>query len=125
MVRKIAINYLIGAVVLFVFQFVYHQFSHGVISAILQYAWVVPIISFLLYWALTTLSHSKNGMTWLHSGTVIIVNGMVLQGILEIAGSDSPYILWYFIAGILCVFMAVVTLFLTRHQVGSHERRNV
>lgn len=120
MIPKTVVRYVISSIFLFIFQVVYHQFSHGVVSPALRYVWIVPIVGLIIWIIVASVSHSKLSFLY-HAGIVILINGFILQGILEIAGSDSPYIVFYFIVSFLCIIVALTRILVKKMP----ERRNV
>ncbi|WPG24944.1 hypothetical protein SFA90_04330 [Enterococcus faecium] len=42
--KKAFYSYFISSVILFIFQLVYHHFSHGVTSQELKWVWVIPMV---------------------------------------------------------------------------------
>jgi hypothetical protein len=120
MIPKTIIRYVISSIFLFIFQVVYHQFSHGVVSPALRYVWIVPILGLIIWIIVASVNHSKLSFLY-HAGIVILINGFILQGILEIAGSDSPYIVFYFIVSFLCIIVALARILVKKKP----ERRNV
>jgi len=89
------------AVTLFclLFSLVYEYFSFGVIS------WYMCLLSLipLLLGVLPSLFFGDMGRLW-NDGVLCLIAGSALQGILEIYGTDSPYPVWFLIAGLLLLF---------------------
>ena len=119
--KKAILMYGLSSVFLFIFQFIYHKFGHGVISASLQFIWILPLIcgSFLMILnrPLHTLSN-RFAFNLYNMGIASIVNGFVLKGILDIAGSDSPYLIYFYIVGLLLFIISIVSFIIKRF---SHQ----
>lgn len=111
-VKKTMISYLLTSLFLFLFQFIYHQFSHGVVSFGLTYVWIMPLIFgfiiVLLNYPLHTLSN-RFAFNLYNMGLACLVNAIVLKGILDIAGSDSPYIDYFYILSLVFIAVSLVS----------------
>lgn len=103
--------YLCSSVLLFLFQFIYQYFGHGVHSTSLTYAWLIPLMGGGL---LTLLAHFTPSYTTrlvrnlVNSALAIFASWSILNGILEIAGSDSPYLTAYLYAEVACILFSCV-----------------
>ncbi len=97
-------RYLGAAVFILIFSRIYNYFGHGVASAYMDTAWLIPLCCFLWYLALLfarrrTGTISANALA---AGCATMTCGFLLQGILEIAGTASPYLpAFFWIGGIL------------------------
>ena len=118
MIPKTVIRYVVSSVFLFIFQVIYHQFSHGVSSSELRYVWLVPIVGLIIWWIVATVKYVKLPFLY-HAGIIILINGLILQGILAIAGSDSPYLLFYFIVSFLCILVGFLSVFTKKSERGN------
>ncbi len=98
--------------------FIYGQFGHGVHSAAMTWMFLYPLLGGALFYFL--LERLKSGMTQFapfrfgynsyNSGIATLTVGSFLKGILEIAGTNSLYLVFFTIMGWL--FIAVgVTVF--------------
>lgn len=78
---------------------VYAQFSHGVRSASMERMFLYPLLGGALAYAvllplwdaIARGGLARPGMLCLHSGIATLTAGAFLRGILQIAGSSSPY----------------------------------
>ena len=98
---------------LFLFQMVYHHFSHGVVSFSLQYAWLLMAVAGLIWWLIGRIfSHKQLRLSanLYHSGLACLITWCLLNGVLEIAGSDSPYLWLYLLFGGGFILASLVTL---------------
>lgn len=116
---KSFIVYIFAGLCLFIFQFIYHQYSHGVISKELQYVWLYPLvllaILLMLDFFIDVWNH-RLALNLVNSGIAALVMKNSLIGILDIAGSDSPYLYVYNIVGFGFVIIGFLLLFLPLPQ---------
>ncbi len=111
--QKVCFSYLLSALALFLFQMVYHYFGHGVVSVSLKFVWLLPIGGFCVFWlldALFGLGTKRAARNSYHASLAIFANGLILQGILEIAGSNSPYVQLYYLSGVLLLITGLLLL---------------
>jgi hypothetical protein len=96
------IAYAAGSLLLFVFQIIYHHFSHGVTSSLLACAWLIPPAGyiFLALWQKVWGLAGRLAANLYHSGIATLCTWAVVKGILDIALTSSPYTVCYLIAGI-------------------------
>ena len=93
--KKTFYSYFIRSVILFIFQLVYHHFSHGVTSQALKWVWVIPMVggAFLfIFEKILNTFRNRLAFNLFNTGLASYIVGMILKGILEIAGASSPYI---------------------------------
>lgn len=105
---KTALKWVGVSIFIFIFHLVYNHFGHGVQSASLNWAWLIPLIPALIRGVLIL---TKNEVTqrfalqhfWQWSNLAIwsITIWLVLQGILTIAGTGSQYLYGYGIFAVL------------------------
>lgn len=120
--RKIA-GYIACSICLFFFQLIYHLFSHGVVSTGLKYVWLIPLVGGLavifLDWPLHTLSN-RLVFNMFNTSLALLCNVLILQGILDIAGSDSPYLTYFYLLALPLLALSLILF------IGSHlfEKRN-
>ena len=111
--KKATLLYGLSSLFLFLFQLIYHKFSHGVISIGLHYVWILPFICggiiIILNYPLHTLTN-RFAFNLYNMGIAMLVNAIVLKGVLDIAGSDSPYLIYFYITGLL-LFVASILVF--------------
>jgi hypothetical protein len=100
-----------------VFGVVYHQFSHGVTSALMSYAWV-PVagaaLSYTVVWlllpGLSKRPTYRLTVNLLNTATAWQTLGMILSAVIAIAGSSSPYLPFYAIVALLFYGLSVLSL---------------
>lgn len=108
--RKIA-GYITCSICLFFFQMIYHLFSHGVVSNELKYVWLIPLLGGLvilfLDWPLHTLSN-RLAFNMFNTSLALLCNVLILQGILDIAGSDSPYLTYFYLLALPLLVLSLI-----------------
>jgi hypothetical protein len=84
------------------FNLIYQLFAHGVKSAYHANMWIVMLAAAVCYLLLNQIPEIRHRRFYrlfinvLNTSVAIFVVGMLLRGIIEIAGSASSYIAWYF-----------------------------
>ncbi|MBP1042748.1 hypothetical protein I6N95_17155 [Vagococcus sp. BWB3-3] len=112
--KKQSLIYLLASLGLFMFNYIYSLFSHGVSSDAMSGMWHYTIIMAILSGAMSLLSHNqlkkqiRLAALMINCGVATIVSGHLLTGIVEIAGTNSVYIPYYDYSGWL--FILVGTL---------------
>lgn len=123
---KSFISYILTSFFLFIFQLIYHQYSHGIISNELQYVWVYPLILLIVCLVLDFLIDVWNhrlALNLINSGIAALVMGNILTGILDIAGSDSPFLFIYNYVGFGLVIIGFLLLFIRVPQKTKGQLR--
>jgi len=120
---KSAVVYLFTAGFALLIDRVYSLFSHGVSSKDMFYMWLFLIYSGALFYLLLYLICFKTKrqphrlvLNIYNSGTAFFVTGMLLNGIFEIAGTGSDFIIYYKFTGIVLMasgFILTVIFLLT------------
>ena len=91
----------------FVFNMIYSLYGHGVHSASMSLMFLYPLLGgvlvFLLLWIFCPptggIPRYRLFYNLYHSGIAALVLGSALQGVFEIAGTSSPYTVFFLIAG--------------------------
>lgn len=101
---KTSLIYLAAAAFCGIFAIIYYQFSHGVSSDYLVFMFMIPLLfGSLIYISLNILfkgkRYSRIAYNIYNTGTAALTIGMMLQGIMEIAGTSSNYVIVFFILG--------------------------
>ncbi|MDP2813008.1 MAG: hypothetical protein Q8S15_03010 [Erysipelotrichaceae bacterium] len=118
--RREFILYLAISVLLLAFDRTYAIFSHGVSSLNMTLMFLPVLLGGILF---VTLRWIMKGWLWnhrlyrlfsylYHSSIVVFVNGMLVRGILEIAGSDSKFLLVFHLLFGLLAGLTLLTLLL-------------
>ena len=96
--------YLLATALCALFGAVYELFSHEVYSYCMIYAFIFP----LLLGAAPFFLRHRAGLPFpapaaadcVHCGVAAVTMGSLMAGVMEIYGTTSPLIKWYFIAGV-------------------------
>lgn len=114
--NKTIIRYVLSAIGVFLFAKIYTLFGHGVTSLWMSNAYLYLLgmgafVFILLKIILPDIEQYKGYGPFCqsyNSGIAILINGMLLNGILEIAGGTSLYVSWFFVAGISLMAIGLV-----------------
>lgn len=98
---KILIHYATATAFLILFAVIYNHFGHGVTSPYMNFAFAVPAAGFLWYLArhLLRLVSDQFSRSCITAGLSTIAIGLIVLGVLEIAGASSSLIPLYFAVG--------------------------
>ena len=118
-IKKIILSYIAITILAIVFDRIYALFSHDVSSIYMNFMFLYPLLCGAIYYLILGLSLSKFkykkfrfAFNIYNSGISIITVGSLLHGILEIAGTSSPYISWYSIVDLIFILSGLLmTLF--------------
>lgn len=107
--KKTAIIYLFVMFFCIVFNYVYSYFGHGVISNSMRFAFLYPLILgvevyFVLYGFGT---YERISYNLYNAGLATLILGSLYQGVIDVAGADTTYAIYYFILGIPLILAAV------------------
>jgi hypothetical protein len=98
--------YLGAAVGCVILTLVYGLFGHGVRSWAMDLMWIFPLAGGTTMWGFSRMHPAYQGMfrfgaNLFNSGIATLSVHGLLAGILEIAGSDSPYLSWFLVVGVV------------------------
>ncbi|MBO5222734.1 MAG: hypothetical protein J6C26_10525 [Clostridia bacterium] len=118
--------YVFVAVFCVLFSQVYGLFSHGVTSFFMTYLFLPPLFGWgteLLLFFCAPRRFRRIGDNLFHAGIATATVGFLLQGIFEIAGTDSPYMIVFVVTAPLLLLGAVVDFLRPegREREGDHE----
>jgi len=89
------------------FNYVYSLFGHGVSSPFMSYAFafslVLGVVGFTLFGRLNL--DNRIAFNLYNAGIATLTVGSILRGIIDIAGADTAYPVYYFFIG--TVFVAI------------------
>jgi len=98
------------------FNYIYSLFSHGVSSPFMSYAFVfslvLGVVGFTVFGRLNL--GNRTAFNLYNAGIATLTVGSILQGIIDIAGADTTYPVWYFVIG--AVFVAIGGLLIFRRK---------
>jgi hypothetical protein len=96
------IVYLGLSIFTWLFNFIYQLFAHGVKSNYHASMWIVMLGGAIFYLLLNQIPDIRHRRFYslftkvLNTSVAFLIVGMILRGIIDIAGSASNYIVWYF-----------------------------
>ena len=115
--KKTGITYLILTVVTVIIEKIYRLFGHGVTSPAMTWMFLYPLAGGLLIYL---VSRTKIGIVdaerfrsfsnLYHSGIATLTVASFLKGVLEIAGTDSVYLPYFYIVGFGMVLFGILPL---------------
>jgi len=116
-IRTIVV-YLFTTVFTFMINKLYASFGHGVYSNSMTWMFLYPLIGGVLFYFIIEffLPNVKCFVGYrvfyniYNSGIALLTVASFLQGIVEVAGTNSPYVTIYFKLGYLCVAVGVFIL---------------
>ncbi len=109
-IRKNRISYFILSILAVAVNYIYGFFGHGVTSNAMTWMFLYPLIGgYLVYFILGKIPFQIKSANQFrvfsnayNAGIAALTTGSLLTGILEIAGTSSPYtIIFYVVGGIL------------------------
>ena len=109
-IKRIRNRYLIGSICSLVFGIIYECFSHNVISNYMIFAFVIPLIGYILYWLIDKgiikiPSNISNKLFGYSIATLTIYS--ILHGVLDIYGTTNGKIYVLLIVGIVLLIMCI------------------
>jgi hypothetical protein len=114
--------YLAVSVVCGIVTTVYALFGHGVRSDAMDFMFLYPLIGGFVIKILSALvvgdysrGSKRVGVNLYNSGLAALTCGALLRGIVEIAGTDSVYIRWFFVAGWVMAACGAVSVLVRTH----------
>lgn len=109
--KKSMLGYVIASIVCLIINYIYSKFGHGVTSNYMTYMFIYPLFG----GALLTMLNKKNNKSasnLFNCGIVTLVLGSFINGVLEIAGAMSNFIMIYYIFGIILIVFVYCLTFL-------------
>ena len=104
--------YLIFTIFTFAFGIIYEQFSHGVYSKYMMYAFTIPLLGLIASYLLKRLKRdiSKISLDLLDMSIATFTFGSIVKGVLEIYGTSNQYVNLYLYAGIIMAVLSVLSM---------------
>jgi hypothetical protein len=113
--RVLARRYLLIALSCLAFSIIYESFSHGVYSCFMMVLFLFPLLLGFVPFSLlarTEILPPAAARRDYHAGIAALGIGSCLSGILEIYGTTSPYICFYWIVGPALLLSGMIRFFL-------------
>ena len=105
--KKIVKIYMFTTLFCIAFNYVYSLFGHGVSSPYMTYAFVfslvLGVVGFIVFGRLNL--DNRIAFNLYNAGIATLTIGSILRGIIDIAGADTTYPVYYFFVG--TVFVAI------------------
>lgn len=115
--------YLAATLFCALFGFVYEQFSFGVYSAFMAYAFAIPLalgvgVFYILALHQKTYTAPAPLRACYHSGVATLTVGSIVKGVLDIYGTTNALVMWYWCVGgvLLAAGIAGIAAGLLRHH---------
>lgn len=126
---KISANYLLVSALCIVFDKVYAIFGHGVESPSMSLMFLYPFIGgtspFIILWLsfknADKIKHYRFCFNCYNSGIAVLTVRSMLKGILDIAGTSSPYLIYFLITGCLMVFVGLLIFSINLYKYCKNE----
>lgn len=123
--KKYLTIYIVVTLLCGIFSFVYEYFSHQVYSNFMVYLFTIPLILGVIpqsiVYAKPKLETNNSWQKIIHNFAIAtLISGSILQGIVEIYGTTSSFIIYFFIAGIIFLIVSM-SLFIISHIKSKHE----
>ena len=123
--KKILLTYLGVAIVCIVVDRIYSIFGHGVYSAAMSLMFLYPLLAGVVYFILFVLLLKKAHLSFgfrlfknLYASMVTLLTvRSFLQGIFEIAGTNSPYLVYfYYVSALMAGSCFMLVLWFTKQS---------
>lgn len=103
--QKWSINWAFISMFCILFSIIYEYFSHGVYSLAMIFMFVYPLLLGSIPCYVLAKKRLCMPNRFYQDGIVILTLGSLIQGILEIYGTSSTYVLIFQIIGIVCLLL--------------------
>jgi hypothetical protein len=118
--KKTVFVYLALAALAVVVDMVYDMFGHGVDSDAMTLMYLYPLLGGMLFYSVITLLFSKiikfSGYRLFfniyNSGIATLTFGSFLKGVFEIAGTNSPYLIYFYMVGGTFIVVGLILMFI-------------
>lgn len=111
--KKTAVIYLFATLFCMALNYVYSLFGHGVSSPFMSYAFVfsfvLGVVGFLLLDRLNL--NNRVAFNLYNAGIATLTIGSILRGVIDIAGADTVYPVYYFYVGAILVVAGALMYF--------------
>lgn len=116
--KRTGIVYLVLSALCILINRVYALFGHGISSVAMSFMFLYPLLGgalpFLLLWLLGAkvdhLAYYRFFYNCYNSGIAMLTVSGMLTGILQIAGTSSPFIVFFIVLGWVMVALGIITL---------------
>lgn len=116
--RKTIWGYLILSIIAVVVDKVYGIFGHGVESASMTWMFLYPLLGGALFYFIierviphiTKFAGCRVFLNIYNSGIATLTIASLLKGIFEIAGTNSPYLVFYYMGGMIFIAVGLIIM---------------
>lgn len=112
--------YIGSTVFCIIFSMVYEQFSHGVVSNRMRYMFLIPLLAGSLPLSILHTQSIRLPGCFYHTAIATFTVGSCVGGILEIYGTTSPYLVWYYLVAITLMIYGMLACFMNNRREDSH-----
>lgn len=111
--KKTAVIYLFTTLFCIALNYVYSLFGHGVSSPFMSYAFVFSLVLGVIGFILLGWLDLDNRVAFnlYNAGIATLTVGSILRGIIDIAGADTTYPVFYFFIGTVFVVVGGLMYF--------------
>ena len=97
--------YVFTTLLCFVFNYIYSLFGHGVSSPFMSYAFIFSLVLGVVGFSVIGWLKVENRIAFnlTNAGIATLIVGSILRGIIDIAGADTTYPIYYFFVGTIFV----------------------
>ena len=115
-IKKQALRYLLFSIFLIIFGTVYEQFSHGVNSNYMIYAFLIPLILGFGSAIIIKKHPSKLSNTLYSLSIITLTFGSLFKGVLDIYGTTNKLIIIYPIFGLSLMIGGIIVYIIKLSQ---------
>jgi uncharacterized membrane protein YtjA (UPF0391 family) len=108
--KRHLLNYVIGVIVCIIINIVYSLFSHNVASNYMTFMFLIPIGGYLI----SLIANKEIYRNLVASATLSFTLASLLQGIIDIAGTDSYFVGILFYIGLVTLIISFISLFIRK-----------
>lgn len=117
---KTLFTYLALAALAVVVDIVYDMFGHGVDSNVMTFMFLYPLLGGALFYSIIKLLFSDiikfTGYRFFYniynSGIATLTFGSFIKGIFEIAGTNSDYLMYFYMVGGIFIAVGLIMMFI-------------
>ena len=121
---KIILVYLAVSIFCIIVDKIYATFGHGVTSNAMTWMFLYPLIGGILFFllrgnAINRISKHKGYRSFcniFNSGIAILTVGSFLKGVMDIAGTSSKYVIFYYLSGVVCIICSLVLRMIQKYS---------
>lgn len=123
---KTAFIYLLITFFCSVFGAVYELFSHEVYSFYMIYAFAIPLLGGVLPFMLAAMFNTSEfpdrlSFNLYNSGIAALTTGSIVNGVLEIYGTDNPLVYAYVFSGVLFILAGIIVYMVKKRRIKNNE----